>query len=904
MRMKKIKKEETPLEENIETEGVEKTNKVLIFLDKGTQSITNMLRKIPGVSQGNLEWIPTLERRLAKRYDKDEFYKVLNVFNRSIFSISVLFMLSTLVTALFITLIPPILTLFGGILFISVGTLSFKYLIDITSLMDNIFNEVDKKKQQEKNINFYYLFIALNIYNILTSALQFCFQDYFDKIFVINQYLATSKSTAITPEVANILWGSPIFGHCIYLIPGVLTAVAVYYGRNYEIYQKWPLYFERWAQESWFTSKNFYEMFIGKRKPYEPYLLLGVDMATDSFLSLSPIALANNMMIQGPIGVGKSQAIFRPLAYQFYAYFLQYIKQYTLYRKKYKDFDKFKKKFFNRRISGKMLNGFVVIEPSNDLALSNYEDFLDSGMPKEMMTYINPKDPKTPGFNVFQGPVDKVVTIVSDLLYEFAASSNAFFDNKQKVYLTKMLYLLKLSAFFPNALDKDLKGAPTFESFTDMLDNNILWQRKEILKNYYKVQQNKLEQLKAKGDPIEVQDFIYKLKIIENTLHYWETNLFKDKDSGRIGNLQEEYVQGLIAVIENISSNFYIKRVFFQDTDFNIDTFLKFGGFLIINTAKDVLGKDVALFAKLISVALQSAAFRRPAYDDPILPLMYDEHPEYITSEFTDFITQNRKYNMPVIVACQSRSQYSKAFDENFTDIVFGNLRNKFVFQDVTSGDAEWWSEQFGKKHRIVPSYNTGDFNFEQNDIARSGVGERSEEVPNISSSDLMTLGKFVLAGHLTEDGLVKQYVKLKATPAFELTDSLPLANVDQLNVWWQDYQEQMMHDNLNARDDFALSTENNVETEELIEKLLVEERKAEMKNAPAQKMSRFLIANQVKEEEEKQKATYETSQMKPQTLEDVTQGVFKGAATREEERKSMASLLLNAAQETEEVSQ
>ena len=192
MRMKKINNEETPLEENIEIEGVEKSNKVLILLDKGTQSITNILGKIPGVSQGSLEWIPTLERSLAKRYDKNEFYKVLNVFNRSIFSISVLFMLSTFVTALFITLIPPILTLFGGILFISVGTLSFKYLIDITSLMDNIFNEVDKKKQQEKNINFYYLFIALNIYNILTSALQFCFQDYFDKIFVINQYLATS----------------------------------------------------------------------------------------------------------------------------------------------------------------------------------------------------------------------------------------------------------------------------------------------------------------------------------------------------------------------------------------------------------------------------------------------------------------------------------------------------------------------------------------------------------------------------------------------------------------------------------------------------------------------------------------------------------------------------------------
>jgi hypothetical protein len=105
-----------------------------------------------------------------------------------------------------------------------------------------------------------------------------------------------------------------------------------------------------------------------------------------------------------------------------------------------------------------MLNGFIIIEPSNDLVSAVYEDLIEAGVPEEMIYYINPKDPNTSGFNVFQGPVDKVVAIVSDILYEFSASDNVFFDNKQQSTLKKMVYLLKLSSLFPNELDKELKG--------------------------------------------------------------------------------------------------------------------------------------------------------------------------------------------------------------------------------------------------------------------------------------------------------------------------------------------------------------------------------------------------------------------------------------------------------------
>lgn len=869
-----------------------------VFVQKGIDGLVSFKNNHINLIKYPFRFVIVFELWVSKKYNKEEFFNFISSVNRGLFTIATLITLSVLTRALDLFSIPEILSLVITILSISIGTLSFKYKVDITSLMDSTFNEVDKKKEQIKNIDRYYTFLALSVYNLISLVLQLLFQDYFDKIFVINNYLVSSHSTYITPGVARALWGNALFSHALYIIPGAFAAAIIFYGRNFEIYQQWPDFFDRWSKSSWFTSKNFYNMLVGKRDPWEPYILMGSDMETDSFSFLSPIALANNILIQGPIGVGKSQAIFRPFAYQFYGYFLQYIKRYNRYRRKYKDFEVFKKKFFNKKVSGKMLNGFIMVEPSNDLVSAVYKDLLSAGVPEEMIMYINPKDPNTPGFNSFQGPVDKVVTIVSDILYEFSASDNVFFDNKQKVYLKKMIYLLKLSALFPNELDKGLKGTPTFDSLNDMLDNNILWQRKEILKNYYKVQQDTFEKLKKSGSEVEIRDFGYKLKIAYNVLSFWENCLTQEKNkvTGKIviKNSQEEYVQGLITVIENISMNFYIKRVFFQDTDFNMDTFYKFGGFLLVNTAVDVMAGDLTLFAKFITVALQNAAFRRPAYEHAMLPSLYDEHPDYINKDFPRYVSQIRKYNAPVIVACQSEAQYSVKEGEAFKNIVFTGLRNKMVFQGVLQDDAEWWSKTFGERFKIVPSYNDGDFDFGNEQVARKGVSYRREKVRNITPSDLVTLGKFVLAAQTSDEGQVKEFVKLQTTPAFELTDTLPKANKRLLKVWWDDYEAQTTFDNKNARDDFAISTDDK-ETEELISELVAEDRQMMIKSAPVQKLSRIIVANQVKEEEQKQKETYEDSKNRPFSLEDVQKGVFHKEGNEEDERKSLKSILLNA---------
>lgn len=863
-------------------------------IKKGLSQVLAFLTKGPVSSRNGPHLKDWGEQYIASKLERFEWYSLLTRVNKGILFGQGALILVCVLQSLFVPLVPSLLILVLSVLLTCLGTVSKKYEIDITSILNQEFEEIEKSALQKKAINQLFLIIAFGNFLVITSLLQSFVQPYIDRIFLINTMLGTAGEAMVTQELSQSLWGSEKISHCVYLIPGSAIAFFTYYGRYYEIFLKWSTFYKRWAKGKWFDNPNFTEMFLGKRKDYEPFLYLGVDQTTGAQLWLDPVARMNNFLAQGPVGVGKSQAIFRPFIYQDITYFFRYIREFVKYRKKYKDDAKFEKKFFTKRRAGKMLNGFMVIEPSDDLVRAIYEDLLKTGVPKEMINYVNPADPETPGINAFAGPVDKVVTMVSKIIGDLSKSSNAFFDNTQRTYLKKMIYLLKLSYMVPNDLDKDLVGsAPTFQAFNQLKYNEVLWERKKILGQYIKALEKKQESFNAiQKMTANYRDFMYKYWIAKDVYDYWDKNLTEKE--GLILNAKFEHVQGLLTVIDDIASNIYISRVFFQDTDFNFDVLLKYGGILLVNTDVKDLGGDVSIFAKFISLAAEQASFRRIPYCHPMFPYYEDEHPQYVTDNTPVFTAQNRKYQTPGHYACQSKSQYHSKENPQFADSFFTNLRNRGVFQGVLPDDAKWYERLFGQKEIITASYIEGEFNYDNQEASQSKVPERAELVPNITEAELVSLPQFTLAMGITNGkGEVLQFSKVKATPAFKMTDSLPKANLKEMAIWFAEYQKQLTYYNKNVVDLFSLGEDAKIVIQEIQE----EEKQSERETAPANIFARTHVKADMDEARAQSHKKTKEEQEAPLRLEKK----LKVPSTKKDEALSFASLLLNKTGEDEE---
>ena len=847
------------------------------------KKLFSFLKSSPGEQKTQGGPRQRLEKKIALRFERFVWYQLLHKITLGLFIGQVVLATQVISHALWRSIIPPLGILALTFLLSMLMTILKKYEIDITSVLNQEFEEIEKIKLQQKAIDQLFLCLGLGNFIFISSLFQMALQKPVDHLLLVNQFLNSSDDAVITSQTALALWGNPWVSHLTYLIPGIIIAFFTYYGRYYEIYLKWKEFYKRWAKGTWFDNPNFTAMLLGKRQDFEPYIFVGTNQETGAEMWIDPVARMNNLLGQGPIGVGKSQALFRPFIYQDLVYFFRYIREFVKDRKKYKDDQKFEKKFFNKKRAGKMLNGFMVIEPSSDLVNAIYEDLIKIGFPKEMITYINPDDPETAGINVFVGPVDKVVSMVTKIIGDLSKSSNAFFDNTQRTYLKKMVYLLKLSYMIPNQLDKDLVGgAPTFKAFNDLKYNNILWQRKEILGVYVQALEKKMAQFsKLQKLTAAYRDFTYKYWIAKDVYDYWDNNLTQKDDV--ILNAKQEHVQGLLTVIDDIASNIYISRVFFQDSDFNFDVLLKYGGILLINTDVKNLGGDVGTFAKFISLAAEQASFRRTPYAHPMFPYYEDEHPEYVTDNTPVFTSQNRKYQTPGHYACQSRSQYSEKNPE-FADSFFTNLRNRIVFQGCLPADLEFYEKLFGSKDVISASYTEADFDLIEQNEKMNRIPERPEQIPNISQSDLYTLPQFNLAmGTTNGSGEVIQFAKVKATPAFKMTDSLPKANVDEIKIWFAEYQKQLVHYNKNAKDMFALGED----AKKVISEIQEENRKEQMAQAPASVFAREFV----KEDMEQAKQ----AQTSNEALESSKDSIDQLEQLAKEEQLSLKSLHLNA---------
>lgn len=308
--------------------------------------------------------------------------------------------------------------------------------------------------------------------------------------------------------------------------------------------------------------------------------------------------------------------------------------------------------------------GISVIEPKGDVARMVRDMAIEMGL-AEKLVYIDPLYPEeTNKINVMKGDKNDVAEATVAVLKSLFGKQDAFFATVQELSSRKVTLLLK-----------ELKG-----DNMDIMD---------VLENL--------------RDPVL-------LKMNVDTLRSKTGNndliAFFDNELLGTGNMADKYRQfivGLRAQLENITSNEHLRAIVTGKSDIDLDEHFEKGGILAINTALGKLGKSGDAFGMFISMHLQLATFRRPGEERTRVPhyLIFDEYSRYINPDVERFLSIAASYRVALIAAIQSLGQLE--IESGMTSAkamkraILTSTRNKIIFGGLEYEDAEEVSRIMGK---------------------------------------------------------------------------------------------------------------------------------------------------------------------------------------------------------------
>ena len=520
-----------------------------------------------------------------------------------------------------------------------------------------------------------------------------------------------------------------------------------------------------WMSTFQYHKKELHSMLSGVPKREEtivspdPYMVIGTSINSGDTIELAPVNRKQNGIYFGPVGAGKTSTIFKPQIKQDIDYYLRFIR----------DYPKISKDPAFMKVKGNVathyLNGFGVIETSNDLCAAIYDMAVKMGVPKEKIVWLDPSNPETPSLNLLRGPVDTVVETVTNIIAGVKADNQDFFKQSERSHLKNFIFLLKLSCVVENKI----------ATFPDLMDlyNDIykVVDRMKVLDQYVEALNAKLDEAKEayeqdksnKKLKTRYQELFDKYSVAYGTSAWFHTyitpatfgqGVLKQKAGPHEGEVmwidkQADNVQGLKNSLDDLSKNKYLRRVLFRDSgDFNLDDLLANGGILLCNTAKAELQDQLAgRLGQIYLMSLQAATFRRQPDKVPLFALYADEFPDFVSEAFKSFIAQARKYSVCTVVAAQSPSQLSYNFGPDFFNTLMTNMLTRGTFGDLGAEDATLLEKYFGEHTEVEESLNEQQIDLTADqDNNRRMLSARRQKVPNISADQIMSLPKFTIA--------------------------------------------------------------------------------------------------------------------------------------------------------------
>lgn len=217
---------------------------------------------------------------------------------------------------------------------------------------------------------------------------------------------------------------------------------------------------------------------------------------------------------------------------------------------------------------------------------------------------------------------------------------------------------------------------------------------------------------------------------------------------------QESYVKGIKNTLNSMAENKYVRRIFFnlkENDNFSITNFFHSGGLLLFYTGKSVDGmsaENSRMIAKIEQSIIFSAAQTRYLDDggaaEPLIPVYFDEHIDYMDAEFAKVTGQIRKYNVPMTSIVQSYAQIDEKFGMPFRKTLTATMRTKISFGDVEPDDAKYLSGAFGTHLEFVEQRSTMQKEGPHNDS--SMLRGSFQEVPNITPEQIARMQEYTLA--------------------------------------------------------------------------------------------------------------------------------------------------------------
>lgn len=569
-----------------------------------------------------------------------------------------------------------------------------------------------------------------------------------------------------TVAMTDSLNGNPyILRIVIMTLPVIGTLFLYQWQKSQEQLQKQNI--EKWMKQYHHHDPKFHAVLSGvpDRNPTkrltspEPYMILGKSIMTGDAVELAPVNRKQNSVYFGPVGAGKTSTIFIPQIKQDIDYLLKFIRDFP---KISKDPDFFKEK---DNIATHYLNGFCVIETSNDLCTSIYNMAIKLGVPKDMIYWLDPTNASSVAMNLLRGPLDTVVQSVINIVAGQKAVNDDFFKQSERTHLTNFVILLKLTCIMEDKI-------ATFPDLMDLYnDIYVVVDKMKVLDQYVAVLNTRLDEAKsaweAEPDDDELkknyQELFDKYDVAYNTAQWFHNTIkvatfgqgvLKQKSGPHEGEVmwvdeQAENVQGLKNTLGELSRNRYLRRILFRDSEeFNFDDVMRNGGIILCNTAKAELQDQLATrLGQIYLNAIQAATFRRANDRVPMFPLYADEFPDFVSEAFKSFIAQARKYNVTCQIAAQSPSQLSFNFGQDFFNTLMTNMLTRGTFGDLGAADAKLLEPYFGEKTEVEENQNEQQIDLiaDQNSNRRM-ISSRRQTVPNISAAEIMALPKFTIA--------------------------------------------------------------------------------------------------------------------------------------------------------------
>lgn len=359
--------------------------------------------------------------------------------------------------------------------------------------------------------------------------------------------------------------------------------------------------------------------------------------------------------------------------------------------------------------------GLSVVEPKGDVAAMVAEMCSEMNMP---YVHVDPTISNSARFPVMKGDEDDVAEATVTVLKSMFGKQEAFFATVQ-----------------------------------ELAGRNIT----KLLKRLYLDDVNLGDVLRTMRDQRVLEDKVQELQFKEG-----DSDLVQFFQSELLGAQKEKYQQfviGLRAQLENLTSNRHLEPILTGQSDFDMDKHFATGGVLAVNTAMGKLRKAGDAFGQFVVMHLQSGTFRRPGTERTRIPhfMIVDEYSRYINPDVELFLSIAAEYKTSGIFAIQSLGQLEvesgKINARAMKQSILTSCRNKVTFGGLSYQDALEFSREFGKK-QIISRQSTFKQQILVPNLLPENYRDTEQEEDRIFYTQLMDgLPKFHYVAKLLDDG-------------------------------------------------------------------------------------------------------------------------------------------------------